>query len=88
MASVVNAKVAVSTYQAALKEKGVEGSVAERRAAVTGVSGAVKSECSPYVEDFFGCFQHRFQLSSCTDATVGKMLKCQEQFSRHLLATN
>mmetsp|Transcript_37491 Transcript_37491/g.95141 ORF Transcript_37491/g.95141 Transcript_37491/m.95141 type:complete len:89 (+) Transcript_37491:101-367(+) len=88
MTSVVDTKVAIRTYKAALKEKGAEASAAERKVVVNGVSKAVKSECAPYVEDFFGCFQHRFALNSCTDATVGKMLKCQEQFSAQLLASH
>lgn len=29
-------------------------------------------------QDFFACFAHRYQLSSCGDATVSKMLKCQD----------
>mmetsp|Transcript_36809 Transcript_36809/g.102143 ORF Transcript_36809/g.102143 Transcript_36809/m.102143 type:complete len:87 (-) Transcript_36809:97-357(-) len=86
MASIVDTKLAIRTFNACVKENGRGACVAERKAAVGGVAGAVKSECAPYVEDFFRCFVHRYQLSSCNDATVAKMLKCQEQFSGQLLS--
>merc|ERR1712217_517049 len=87
MTTVVDTKVAIRTFKSCVKEKGSEACIGERKAVVNGVAGAVKSECSPYVEDFFKCFSHRFELSSCTDATVSKMLKCQEQFSGQLLSS-
>eukprot|EP00443_Scrippsiella_acuminata_P061568 CAMPEP_0115502954 /NCGR_PEP_ID=MMETSP0271-20121206/69219_1 /TAXON_ID=71861 /ORGANISM="Scrippsiella trochoidea, Strain CCMP3099" /LENGTH=89 /DNA_ID=CAMNT_0002932015 /DNA_START=26 /DNA_END=295 /DNA_ORIENTATION=- len=88
MASVVDTRVAVRTYAAALKEKGHgEASAAERKVVVNGVANAVSTECAAYTADFFACFQHRFALSSCTDATVAKMLKCQQQLSGQLLST-
>merc|ERR1712194_214723 len=84
--TVVEAKAAVRAYNAAVKDKGVAASTTERKVAVNGVATAVKGECAPYVEDFFGCFNHRFALSSCTDATVGKMLRCQEQFGGQIVS--
>ena len=78
MTSVVDTKVAIRTFNACVKDKGGASCGAERKAAVAGMSGAVKSECGAFTEDFFGCFVHRYRLSSCSDATVSKMLKCQE----------
>jgi len=83
--SVASSCQAIRTFKSCVKEKGSAACGGERKAVVNGVSGAVKSECAPYVEDFFKCFAHRFELASCTDATVSKMLKCQEQFSGTLL---
>mmetsp|Transcript_13150 Transcript_13150/g.28981 ORF Transcript_13150/g.28981 Transcript_13150/m.28981 type:complete len:90 (-) Transcript_13150:177-446(-) len=88
MTSVADTKVAVRAYKGCVKEKGgINACASERAAAVKGISGAVKGECSPYVEDFFTCFAHRYRLSSCSDATVSKLLKCQEQFSGHLMSS-
>mmetsp|Transcript_4251 Transcript_4251/g.6800 ORF Transcript_4251/g.6800 Transcript_4251/m.6800 type:complete len:88 (+) Transcript_4251:104-367(+) len=80
-------KAALRSLNACSKEKGAGACIAERKAAVNGVATAVKSECAPYVEDFFSCFTHRYQLNTCNDATVSKMLKCQEQFSKQLMVT-
>eukprot|EP00421_Protoceratium_reticulatum_P058829 CAMPEP_0168492950 /NCGR_PEP_ID=MMETSP0228-20121227/70477_1 /TAXON_ID=133427 /ORGANISM="Protoceratium reticulatum, Strain CCCM 535 (=CCMP 1889)" /LENGTH=122 /DNA_ID=CAMNT_0008509737 /DNA_START=205 /DNA_END=571 /DNA_ORIENTATION=+ len=74
MTSIVDTKVAIRTFKSCVKGKGAESCLAERKAVVDGVSGAVKSECAAYVDDFFGCFVHRYQLSSCNDATVAKLL--------------
>eukprot|EP00419_Tripos_fusus_P070921 CAMPEP_0172875770 /NCGR_PEP_ID=MMETSP1075-20121228/102706_1 /TAXON_ID=2916 /ORGANISM="Ceratium fusus, Strain PA161109" /LENGTH=88 /DNA_ID=CAMNT_0013726913 /DNA_START=6 /DNA_END=272 /DNA_ORIENTATION=+ len=86
MASVVDTKVAVKTFKQCVKDKGGEACQVERKAVVIGVAGAVKGECAPFVDDFFGCFVHRYHLSTCSDATVAKMIKCQEQSAGHLLA--
>ncbi len=83
--SAVDAKVAVRTFNQCVKEKGAAACAAERAAVVKGVGNVVKAECTPYTEDFFKCFSHRYRLSSCGDATVSKMLKCQEQVSGSML---
>mmetsp|Transcript_110142 Transcript_110142/g.191005 ORF Transcript_110142/g.191005 Transcript_110142/m.191005 type:complete len:90 (-) Transcript_110142:67-336(-) len=89
MTTVVDTKVAVRAFKTCIKEKGGgDACLAERSAVVKGVSGAVKAECAPYIEDFFGCFVHRYRLSSCTDATVSNMLKCQSQFSGSILSAS
>eukprot|EP00435_Cladocopium_sp_Y103_P072433 s359_g40.t1 len=85
--TVNDTKAAIRTFKACIKEKGASACIGERKAAVEGVSNAVKGECAAQVEDFFSCFAHRYQLLSCGDATVSKMLKCQEQFSGQLLST-
>mmetsp|Transcript_5604 Transcript_5604/g.11397 ORF Transcript_5604/g.11397 Transcript_5604/m.11397 type:complete len:89 (+) Transcript_5604:92-358(+) len=87
MTSVVDTKVAIRAFKGCVKEKGGESCAAERKAVVAGIASAAKSECAPFVEDFFSCFAHRYSLSSCNDATVSKMLKCQEQFSGSLLSS-
>mmetsp|Transcript_3578 Transcript_3578/g.7216 ORF Transcript_3578/g.7216 Transcript_3578/m.7216 type:complete len:88 (+) Transcript_3578:86-349(+) len=86
MTSVVDTKVAIRAFKGCVKEKGSEACAAERKAVALGVASAAKAECAPFVEDFFSCFAHRYSLSSCSDATVAKMLKCQEQFSGQLLS--
>eukprot|EP00434_Breviolum_minutum_P039774 symbB.v1.2.035334.t1/scaffold4678.1/size36577/1 len=85
--TVNDTKAAIRSFRACVKEKGASACIGERKAAVEGVSSAVKSECSAHVEDFFSCFAHRYELSSCGDATVSKMIKCQEQFSGQLLGS-
>ncbi|CAE8598768.1 unnamed protein product [Polarella glacialis] len=87
MTSVVDTKVALRSFRGCVKEKGAASCSAERKALVAGIAGSVKGECAPYVEDFFACFTHRYALSTCNDATVAKMLKCQEQFSGQLLSS-
>eukprot|EP00425_Heterocapsa_triquetra_P003081 CAMPEP_0195055604 /NCGR_PEP_ID=MMETSP0448-20130528/4242_1 /TAXON_ID=66468 /ORGANISM="Heterocapsa triquestra, Strain CCMP 448" /LENGTH=89 /DNA_ID=CAMNT_0040085283 /DNA_START=71 /DNA_END=340 /DNA_ORIENTATION=+ len=87
MSSAVDTKVAIRAFKGCVKEKGGAACTAERKAVVAGLSSNVKGECAPYVEDFFGCFVHRYQLSSCSDATVSKLLKCQAQFSGQLLSS-
>eukprot|EP00441_Pelagodinium_beii_P047843 CAMPEP_0197623608 /NCGR_PEP_ID=MMETSP1338-20131121/3594_1 /TAXON_ID=43686 ORGANISM="Pelagodinium beii, Strain RCC1491" /NCGR_SAMPLE_ID=MMETSP1338 /ASSEMBLY_ACC=CAM_ASM_000754 /LENGTH=87 /DNA_ID=CAMNT_0043193637 /DNA_START=27 /DNA_END=290 /DNA_ORIENTATION=- len=79
-------KAALRAFKVCSKEKGATACIGERKAAIGGLAGAVSSECAPYVEDFFGCFSHRYQLSTCNDATVAKMIKCQEQFAGQLMA--
>ena len=37
-----------------------------------------------HCQDFFSCFAHRYQLLSCGDATVSKMLKCQDRAERQM----
>ena len=37
-----------------------------------------------HCQDFFSCFAHRYQLLSCGDATVSKMLKCQDRAEREM----
>mmetsp|Transcript_10335 Transcript_10335/g.26750 ORF Transcript_10335/g.26750 Transcript_10335/m.26750 type:complete len:90 (-) Transcript_10335:100-369(-) len=87
MSTAVDTKVAVRAFKGCVKEKGAAACGVEKKAVVAGLSSCVKAECAPFVEDFFGCFVHRYQLSSCSDATVAKMLKCQTQFSGQLLAS-
>mmetsp|Transcript_120122 Transcript_120122/g.234026 ORF Transcript_120122/g.234026 Transcript_120122/m.234026 type:complete len:88 (+) Transcript_120122:70-333(+) len=87
MTSVVDTKVAVRAFKQCVKDKGGDACAAERKSVVNGIAGAVKGECAPFVEDFFGCFVHKYHLSSCNDATVAKMLKCQEQFAGTLLSS-
>mmetsp|Transcript_116359 Transcript_116359/g.307514 ORF Transcript_116359/g.307514 Transcript_116359/m.307514 type:complete len:89 (-) Transcript_116359:166-432(-) len=88
MSSVTDTKVAIRTFKSCVKDKGGAACAAERAKAVGGIAAAMKTECAPFTEDFFQCFSHRFALSSCTDATVSKLLKCQDQFSGTLLNTN
>jgi len=85
MSSVVDTKVAVRTFKTCVKEKGSDNCLAERSAVTKGMSNVVKAECSAYVEDFFGCFVHRYRLNSCTDATVANLLKCQESLTSNML---
>jgi len=80
-----DAKVAVKAFEACKKGKGVAACSAERAVAVAAVSTVVKAECSAYTEDFFKCFTHKYQLSSCSDATVSQLLKCQDQLTGNLL---
>ncbi|CAE7314914.1 unnamed protein product [Symbiodinium natans] len=84
--TVNDTKAAIRSFRACVKEKGASSCVGERKVVAEGLATAVKSECSPYVEDFFACFSHRYQLSSCGDATVSKLLKCQDQFAGQLMA--
>nr|ABV22268.1 conserved hypothetical protein [Karlodinium veneficum]ABV22269.1 conserved hypothetical protein [Karlodinium veneficum] len=86
MTSIVDSKTAARAYKSCLKEKGAAECLTQRAQVVKGVSAAVKDECSPYTEDFFGCFMHRYRLSSCTDATVKNMLKCQEKLAGTILS--
>mmetsp|Transcript_75592 Transcript_75592/g.179635 ORF Transcript_75592/g.179635 Transcript_75592/m.179635 type:complete len:89 (+) Transcript_75592:90-356(+) len=88
MTSVVDTKVAVRNFKTCVKEKGASSCGDEKAAVVKGLSGIVKAECSPLSEDFFACFAHRYRLSSCSDATVAKLLKCQEQLSGTVLSAS
>mmetsp|Transcript_66201 Transcript_66201/g.194170 ORF Transcript_66201/g.194170 Transcript_66201/m.194170 type:complete len:89 (+) Transcript_66201:102-368(+) len=87
MSSAADAKVAIKAFKGCVKEKGVSACAPEKKAAVGAIASTAKGECAPFVEDFFSCFQHRYSLSSCSDATVSRMLKCQAQFSGQLLSS-
>ena len=72
LASVNDTKQAARLYMGCVKEKGSAACGRERAAVVEGASAVAKTECAPYVEDFFKCFTHRYKLNSCNDATTAK----------------
>lgn len=47
------------------------------RQAVDKVVGITSSDCKPYVDNFYQCYNHKFNLASCGDDVTDKLIQCQ-----------
>eukprot|EP00397_Hematodinium_sp_SG-2012_P065095 GEMP01093697.1.p1 GENE.GEMP01093697.1~~GEMP01093697.1.p1 ORF type:complete len:102 (+),score=21.65 GEMP01093697.1:48-308(+) len=84
--SAVDAKMALRSFKDCVKEGGYAKCTSEATTAVNATGKVVARECDALAQDFFQCFNHRFNLHTCTPDVTAKLLRCHTQVSTQVQA--
>jgi len=73
----VDAKLTVRSFKECVKEKGMAQCTNEAKLAVENTATVVARDCDAFAADFFQCYNHKFELSTCTSEVTSRLLQCQ-----------
>ncbi|CAD7932232.1 unnamed protein product [Amoebophrya sp. A25] len=85
MVSPVEARQEVRTYKECVQRDGKTACKAQLGHAVNAISTISSRDCAPFVEDFFQCYNHKFNLATCSDQTTAKLIRCQSDTANQML---